>query len=167
MPLVWLALPNWLPDDPKFQSGEYKADVRSGKRVETWPGGCERDPGPTNVREVRNKANVRSGKRAETWSGGCERDPGPTNVHEVRNPANVMRRNVELAFREVVRYDDSKSKWCRLYLWFWTTATFTAFLFIIYSGAMLQNYNGGPFRLWEREASWRSCIYVDITIAMV
>ena len=79
MPMVWLDLPNWLPDDPKFQSGEYKADVRSGKR-------------------------------AETWSGGCERGPGPTIVREVRNPANVMRRNVELAFREVVRYDGSKSK---------------------------------------------------------
>ena len=33
--MVWLALPNWLPDDSKFQSSEYKADVRSGKRAET------------------------------------------------------------------------------------------------------------------------------------
>ena len=109
MPMVWLDLPNWLPDDSRFQSGEYKRT--SGPVNERKPGPVDAGgPWSDDVREVRNETNVRSGKRAETWSGGCERGPGPTIVREVRNPANVMRRNVELAFREVVRYDGSKSK---------------------------------------------------------
>ena len=52
MPLVWLALPNWLPDDPKSWSGEYERKPSPAKRAETWSGGCERSPGPANVSGV-------------------------------------------------------------------------------------------------------------------
>ena len=74
MPLVWLDLPNWLPDDPKFQSGEYKADVRSGKRAETWSGGCERGPGPTTY--AKSEIKRMSGPVSE-------RRPGPVDASGV------------------------------------------------------------------------------------
>ena len=109
-----------------------------------------------DVREVRNKTNVRSGKRAETWSGGCERGPGPTIVREVRNPANVMRRNVELAFREVVLMMIPNQSNVVFIFGFEQLRPLRPFSLFIYLGTILQNHNGGPFRLWEREASRRS-----------
>ena len=68
--VVWFALPNWLPDDPKSLSGNYEADVRSGKRAEPWSDGCKRNPGPMDASGI-----LVRWMRAESWSGKRTRSP--------------------------------------------------------------------------------------------